>query len=314
MKGLTGFRVAAGVAAVAVGVSLVSCGSGPATPDYRALSSSGFTIDVPVGWPVHDATGAQCVEETRYGVFIGTFSALIQCGILDPTTPVLEFGHGGPPISPIPSSYPLMETINGVRVLTLRGSDSLDPPFSYALLASLDGWNNWLLYWAPGRSERMALAAGIRVLDSVRASPSVKPAHFADGSFRGVWFVHDASLTVDDQSSGRMTYRSQCPPPDDSGACAGVMTLRFQRSQEGSLQAVVAKVLATDQDGHEFVNPSLADGPAVGDRYEMEFAGPGLFIQIDLHSKWDEGDIGNPWWCNSAREEMGGDGPYYCGL
>jgi hypothetical protein len=278
---------------------------------FWTVQSGGFSIQVPASWKVGAPSDQLCLSSASTTVVVGTPRALAGCGGFNP---VLEFGHGGPPFPPIPASNPDSEKINGVKIQVLRGTDTLTggTPANY-LLATLDGWNNWLLYVADGKSASSALAPAYRVLKSIHAPPHFKPSAAIKENFVGNWGVHDASLQITSDSTGIRSLGG------GAGCSAGIrilgceihLALKLALSRDHTyMTATVTKVKAYLDPTTFEIDPKSTNVPAVGNMFQLRFVEPGLMIETNLHYAWNRSGVFDPWWCEPSQAMVADN---YCG-
>jgi hypothetical protein len=278
------------------------------------VASGGFTIDVPASWQVGPPSTRLCMG-SQPAVVVGTFKALEAC-TGGPGGRVLEFGSGGPPFSPIPANEPVTEEMNGVKVQLFQGSDALvGAPMTHYLLATLDGWDNWLLYVADGKSASSALAPAYRVLKSIQAPPHFKPSAAIKENFVGNWRVHDASLQITSDFAGSQSLGG------GAGCSAGIrilgceihLTLKLTLSRDRTYMTATVTTVQAYLDPTTFeIDPKSTQVPAVGNTFQLRFVEPGLMIETNLHYPWNSG-VFDPWWCSPAREQMAPAASIYCG-
>jgi hypothetical protein len=208
------------------------------------------------------------------------------------------------------------ETINGVKILLLRGIDMTSgmPANVNYLLATLDGWDHWLLFIASGSSATSTLAPAYRVLQSVEAPRHYKAPTATRQKFVGTWSVHDARLEITSDSAGVEDLGgAQCSAGIEALGCYIVLTLQTALSRGGTLMtARITKVKAYLDPTRFEIDPRSTVVPAVGDTFQLQFAATGLMIETNLHYPWNSG-VFNPWWCGPSREEMPPPGGLYCG-
>jgi hypothetical protein len=265
------------------------------------------------------------VNATGSEVLVGTASLSAGCLPINGTKgTVLEFGHGGPPDSPIPDALLRVVRINGISLTELSGAQNFRgiPPESY-LLAFLDGWQNWLLFAAPGSDLSRSLITARSILGTIHtvsgsARDQVEPAK--KESFIGQWGVHDGGLKIVSGSSAEMSYRSGCVSEASTDQCVTEEDLQTTLSADRSrLTARVQKVVLLDTNAAgvttKVVNPRAASIPAVGETSIFAFAARGLLIQTTPNPTPDDDSFGfgNPYWCSYANQPAAVQRVDYCG-
>jgi hypothetical protein len=306
-----------GVASCLVVVALMSLSKSAASStavrstQLWTVESGGFSIQVPASWKVGASSDRLCLFSASTTVVVGTPKALAACGGFNP---VLEFGHGGPPFPPIPASNPVSEKINGVKVQLLRGTDALGgaTPENY-LLATLDGWTDWLLFLAHGKSPTTALAPAYRVLQTVLAPPNRKPAIPIREDFLGTWSVHGALLEISSESTGveDLGGGAQCSPGIQILGCDIVLTLALSRAQDNTVMtATITRVKAYSDPTTFEIDPRSTAVPAVGNTFQLRFAEEHLMIETNLHYPWNSSGVFDPWWCDPSQVTIADN---YCG-
>jgi len=218
----------------------------------------------------------------------------MSLGPLAGTTVLL--GHGGPPLSPIPTDFAGNESFHGIKVQELVGTDAFGGTTFDAsyLLALLPGRATWIYIGEPGAVPSQDLTVARQILSTVRAahgSPGRASVTPPGGSFTGSWEVHDAELTISSLRRGVISGMGDC-------SCEEFDTLSLSPSVDGTaLDATVTAVRAIDVRGKRVADPHPDE--VVGQKSFFEFMEPHLMLQVIVPN--EPGDLsqsfGNPFWC-----------------
>lgn len=287
-----------------------STSPGLGSSGMQIVASSRFAIEVPMTWKVERATLENCTKAKGSEVIVGSALALRDCLPTTVDATFLEVGHGAPPPPPLPAARLKQTSVHGVPVRIVTGILSLFKPFQSYMLVFLGGWDNWLLFAAPGTllsqslmKARAILATLYRTGRSLSTWPGVK------GSFLGQWTVHDGSLEIWSAKAGTELYRSGCAPASMVGFCSTKEWLRFRSSSSRSiLTARITKVEIFDASFNlklekTVIDPRTGGFPGVGESFTLQFAAPDLLIELTTGS--DEVNFGfiNPYWCSAAHQQ-----------
>jgi hypothetical protein len=217
-------------------------------------------------------------------------------------------GHGGPPVSPIPSGNEQDFVTHGVQVRTFFAT-AYDGSHMLALFPGRDAW----VSASSTRRHAANLFADIR-----RVIRSVRPARVAgypqsyQGNFVGQWYVHGALLDVQSEQAGVFT--------DTYVACNGKCITRYKLSLSRApsfdhrLVAVVREIRFVDPKSDRDVKPpirSRSDPSQAASKigrpfFTLSFVTPRLLLSTVR--SFD--NFGNPYWCS---RHLPGRLGYACG-
>jgi hypothetical protein len=288
---------------------LPSTSTGLSSSDVQIVSSSGFAIAVPKTWRVEGATLENCIKAKGPEVIVGSALALRGCLPTTVDATFLEVGHGAPPSSPLPAARLKQTTVHGVQVRIVTGVLSLFKPFQSYMLVFLGGWDNWLLFAAPGTILSQSFITARAILATLhRTGRSLSTWSAVRGSFVGQWTVHDGSLEISSAKVGTQLYRSGCAPASMTGLCSTKEWLRFRSTNGSVLTARIARVEIFDWSFNgklekTVIDPRTGDFPRVSESFTLQFAARNLLIELTTGS--DDMNFGfiNPYWCSATHQQ-----------
>jgi hypothetical protein len=263
-----------------------------------------------MSWKIERPTAENCIKVKGSEVIVGSALALRDCLPTTVDATFLEVGEGAPPRSPLPAAGLKQATVHGVPVTIVTGVLSLFKPFQNYMLVFLGGWNNWLLFAAPGIVLSRSLSTARAVLATLHRTGGAEPRWpVVRGSFLGKWSVHDGSLDIMSRQVGTEFYRSGCAPASFIGFCSTEEWLRLRTSSSRSvLTATIARIEVFDASASSklkrtVIDPRTGGFPEVGESFTLQLAAPNLLIELTTGT--DEVNFGftNPYWCSAVHQQ-----------
>ncbi len=207
----------------------------------HTVSSAGFSLDLPNGIPTEAAGRCPVLQGSEY--IAGTYWTLRGCLPLFPTGTVVLFGHGGPPLPPIPSTLiGSITTPAGVPIQELQGVEN-EPggPGATFLLALLPGFTTWVIIASPGTtSDVLAMEKGIVSSLGIQGDSLWTKLPLAKQPIVGKWHVHDGELTIKSDKSAVISAQS---PISATCRCEELDHLTLSaRARDGDFTAVVSGI------------------------------------------------------------------------